>query len=47
MLNPPWQGSIKTFTKLEAYERMAKGLLRDLEIEEALQDEIKTHYNTI
>ena len=31
----------KIFTKIEAYEGMAERLVRDLEIEEALKDEIK------
>ena len=32
---------IKTFTKIEAYAGMAELLVRDLTIEESLQDEIK------
>ena len=40
--NLPWKGfEKKTFTKIEAHAGMAKRLLRDLAIEEALQDEIK------
>ena len=43
MLNLPWQGfeKEKTFTKIEAYAGMEERLVRDLGIEEALQDEIK------
>ena len=42
MLNLPWQGfGNKTFTKIEAYAGMAERLVRDLAIEEALQDKIK------
>ena len=42
MLNKPWQGfKKKTFTKIEAYSGMSKPLVRDLAIEEALQEEIK------
>ena len=41
MLNLPRQGFKKTFTKIEAYAGMAGRLVRDLAIEEALQDEIK------
>ena len=38
MLNLPWQGfEKKTFTKIEAHAGMAKRLVRDLTIEEALQ----------
>ena len=41
-MNLPWQGfGEKTFTKIEAYTGMAERLVRDLAIEEALQDEIK------
>ena len=42
MLNLPWQGfERETFTKIEAYAGIAEQLVRDLAIEEALQDEIK------
>ena len=42
MLNVPWQGfEEKIFTKIEAYAGMAERLVRNLAIEEALQDEIK------
>ena len=43
MLNLPWKGfkKKKTFTKIEAHVGMAKRLVRDLAIEEALQEEIK------
>ena len=42
MLNLPWQGfEKKTFTKIEAYAGMSEKLVRDLAIEEALQNEIK------
>ena len=42
MLNLPWQGfERKTFTRIEAHAGMAKLLVRDLEIEEILQEEIK------
>ena len=42
MLNLPWQGfEKKTFTKIEAYAGMSELLVRDLAIEEALQEEIK------
>ena len=42
MLNLPRQGfRNKTFTKIEAYAGMAEWLVRDLAIEEALQDKIK------
>ena len=41
-MNPPWQGfEKKTFTKIEAHAGMAKRLVRDSDIEEALQEEIK------
>ena len=44
MLNLPWQGfEKKTFTKIEANAGMAERLVRDLAIEEALQEEKKTH----
>ena len=36
----------KTFTKIEAYAGMAERLVRDLVIQEALQDEIKRHTRT-
>ena len=42
MLNLPWQGfGEKNFTKIEANAGMAERLVRDLAIEEALQEEIK------
>ena len=42
ILNIPWQGFRgETFTKIEAYAGMEKRMVRDLTIEEALQDEIK------
>ena len=42
MLNLPWQGfEKKTFTKIEAYAGMSELLVKDLAIEEALQEEIK------
>ena len=42
MLNLPWKGfEKKTFTKIEAHVGMAERLVRDLAIEEALQEEIK------
>ena len=42
VLNPPWQGfEKKNFTKIEAHAGMAKRLVRDLAIEEALQEKIK------
>ena len=42
MLNLPWQGfKKKTFTKIEAHAGMTERLVRDLEIEQALQEEIK------
>ena len=42
MLNLPWQGFGKeTFTKIEAYAGMTERLVRDLDIEDVLQDEIK------
>ena len=41
MLNLPWQIFKKTFTKIEAYAGMAEWMVRDLAIDEALQDEIK------
>ena len=41
MLNLPWKGfEKKTFTKIEAHTGMAKRMVRDLAIEEALQEEI-------
>ena len=45
MLNLPWQGSEKEkeITKFEAYTDMAERLVRDLDIEEDLLNEIKTH----
>ena len=39
MLNLPWQGFEKTFTKIEKYAGMVERLVRDLAIEEALQIE--------
>ena len=42
MLNLPWKGfEKKTFTKIEAHAGMAERLVRDLAIEEALQEKIK------
>ena len=42
VLNLPWKGfEKKTFTKIEANAGMAERLVRDLAIEEALQEEIK------
>ena len=42
MLNLPWQGfGGKSFSKIEANVGMAERLVRDLAIEEALQEEIK------
>ena len=42
VLNIPWQGFDKTtFTKIEANSGMVARLVRDLAIEEALQEEIK------
>ena len=42
MLNPPWQVfEKKTFTKIEVHAGMAKRMVKDLAIEEALQEEIK------
>ena len=42
VLNLPWEGFEKeTFTKIEAHIGMAERRLRDLAIEEALQEEIK------
>ena len=41
MLNLPWQGLGKKFTKIEAHAIIAERLVRDLLIEVALQDEIK------
>ena len=41
MMNLPWQGIKKTFTKIEAYAGMAERLARDLAIGETLQNEIK------
>ena len=42
MLNLPWKGSGKTFTKIEKYADMAEWMVRDLAIEEALQTETKS-----
>ena len=41
VLNLPWQGFETKFIKIEAYAGMAERLVKDLEIEEALQTEIK------
>ena len=42
MLNLPWQGfEKKTFKKIEAYAGMSEPQVRDLAMEEALQEEIK------
>ena len=42
VLNPHWQGfEKKTFTKIEVHAGMTKRMVRGLEIEEALQEEIK------
>ena len=42
MLNLPWQGfEKKNFTKTEAHAGMAERLVRDLAIEEVLQEETK------
>ena len=42
IFNLPWKGfEKKTFTEIEAHAGMAKRLVRDLAIEEALQEEIK------
>ena len=42
LLNLPWKGfDKKTFTKIEAHAGMSKRLVRDLAIEEALQEEMK------
>ena len=42
MLNLPWKGfDKKIFTKIEAHVGMAQQLVRDLAIEEALQEEIE------
>ena len=42
VLNLPWQGfEKKTFTKIESHAGMAEQLVRDLAIEEDLQEEIK------
>ena len=42
IFNPPWQGfDKKTFTKIEVHAGMAKQMVRDLAIEEVLQEEIK------
>ena len=42
MLNLPWQGfKKKTLSKIEAHAGMAERLVRDLAIEEAIQEEIK------
>ena len=44
MLNPHWKGfEKKTFTKIEVHAGMSKRMVRDLAIEEALQEEIKNH----
>ena len=42
MLNLPWKGFEKRiFTQIEAHVGMAEWMVRDLAIEEALQEEIK------
>ena len=42
MLNSHWQGfEKKKLTKIEVHAGMAKQMVRDLAIEEALQEEIK------
>ena len=42
MLNLPWKGFQKTnFPNIEAEAGMAERLVRDLEIEQSLQEEIK------
>ena len=42
VLDQPWQGfEKKTFTKIEVHAGMTERLVRDLAIEEALQEEIK------
>ena len=41
MPNLPWQGFEKKIKKIEAHAGMAEQLVRDLAIEEALQEEIK------
>ena len=42
MLDTPWKGLGKgALTKIEAYTGMAKRLVRDLAMEEALQNKIK------
>ena len=42
VLNLPWKGfEKKNFTKIEAHAGMSERLLRDLVIEETLQEEIK------
>ena len=47
MLNLPWQGfGKKAFSKIEAHAGMAERLVRDLAIEEALQEEIKRYTRT-
>ena len=40
-MNLPWQGLYIFFTKIEAHAGISEWLVRDLEIEEALQTEIK------
>ena len=41
VLNLPWKGfKKKTYTKIEAHAGMAERLVRDLAIEEALQEDI-------
>ena len=46
MLNLPWQGfGKKTFSKIEAHAGMAERLVRDLSIEEALQEGKKKEHN--
>ena len=40
ILDPPWQGYEKKHSKIEVYAGMAKPMVRDLAIKEALQEEI-------
>ena len=41
MLNPPWKGLKKTFTKIKVTAGMTEPMVRDLAIEEAPQEDIK------
>ena len=41
MLNLPWKGFKKTLPNIEAEAGMTERLVRDLTIEQALQEEIK------